>query len=49
MREGITLVCTECGNENYRTIKNKKKTTDKIELKKFCKHCRKRTTHREKK
>ena len=24
MREGITLVCTECKSENYRTRKNKK-------------------------
>jgi large subunit ribosomal protein L33 len=48
-RERITLVCTECNSENYRTIKNKKNTTDRIEIKKFCSKCNKTTTHKEKK
>ena len=46
-RENITLRCTECKNENYRTEKNKKNTTEKLEIKKFCKHCQKTTTHKE--
>ena len=33
-RGRITLVCTACNNENYRTEKNKKNTTDRLELKK---------------
>lgn len=32
-RERITLVCTVCKEENYRTEKNKKNTTDRLELK----------------
>lgn len=48
-RERIDLQCTECKNINYRTEKNKKNTTDRIELNKFCKTCGKTTTHREKK
>lgn len=48
-RERITLQCTECKSENYRTEKNKKNTTDRLEIKKFCSKCGKSTTHKEKK
>lgn len=48
-RERITLACTECKEENYRTIKNKKNTTEKLELNKFCSRCGKATKHKEKK
>jgi large subunit ribosomal protein L33 len=47
MRELITLACSECKNRNYNYDKNKKKHTDKVELKKFCKFCRKTTVHKE--
>ena len=47
MREIITLACTECKRRNYSTRKNKKKHPDRLELKKFCKFCRKQTPHRE--
>ena len=46
-RTRITLKCTECGEENYRTEKNKKNTTDRIELNKFCTKCKKTTLHKE--
>ena len=39
----------ECKNENYRTEKNKRNTTDRLELKKHCPKCKKTTTHKEKK
>jgi large subunit ribosomal protein L33 len=48
-RERITLACVECKSENYRTEKNKKNTTDRLELNKFCPTCRKTTAHKEKK
>ena len=48
-RERITLQCTECKMENYRTEKNKKNTTERLELKKFCPKWRKSTNHKEKK
>ena len=48
-RQLVTLVCSECKNENYRTPKNKKNTTERLELNKFCATCRKNTTHKEKK
>jgi large subunit ribosomal protein L33 len=48
-RERITLQCTVCKEENYRTEKNKKNTTDRLELNKFCPRCKKTTAHKEKK
>jgi len=43
----IKLACQECKNINYWSRKNKKKVERKIELKKYCKHCRKQTIHKE--
>jgi len=47
MREIITMVCSECKRKNYMTTKNKKKQMDKLELKKYCKFCKKHTLHKE--
>ncbi|NOR52744.1 MAG: 50S ribosomal protein L33 [Candidatus Aminicenantes bacterium] len=47
MREIVTLQCTECKRRNYTTTRNKKIKKDKIELKKFCKFCRKHILHKE--
>lgn len=41
------LKCTVCGNVNYTTSKNSKNNKEKLELNKFCKHCRKVTAHKE--
>jgi large subunit ribosomal protein L33 len=46
-RELITLACTECKRRNYTTKKNKTNTPGRLEMKKFCRHERKRTLHRE--
>ena len=46
-REIITLQCTECKNRNYSNTKNKKTMTERLELKKFCRNCRKHQVHRE--
>jgi large subunit ribosomal protein L33 len=52
----ITLECTECkknemkrspGVSRYVTKKNRKNNPERIELKKFCPHCNKHTTHKE--
>lgn len=45
----IGLTCSQCKNFNYVTEKNKLNTTEGIKLKKYCKKCRKRTEHKEKK
>jgi len=49
MRENVTLQCPECKRRNYVTTKNKKTTTGKLEFSKFCRFCRKHTSHREQK
>ena len=47
MREIITMQCTECKNRNYATTKNKRKGSERLELKKYCSTERKHTVHRE--
>ena len=47
MRVNILLACTECKRRNYATVKDKKNTTGRVELKKFCPWCRTHTVHRE--
>lgn len=47
MRDIVTLACAECKRRNYTTTRNKKKTPDKFELKKYCRFCRKHTNHKE--
>ncbi len=47
MREIITLACTECKRRNYSSTKNKKITTERLELKKYCKFCKCHTPHKE--
>ncbi|MDD5255277.1 MAG: 50S ribosomal protein L33 [Candidatus Omnitrophica bacterium] len=47
MREIINLECTVCKNRNYTTTKNKKLHQEKLEIKKFCRFCRKHTPHKE--
>ncbi|MBI3800874.1 MAG: 50S ribosomal protein L33 [Deltaproteobacteria bacterium] len=47
MRDLISLSCEQCKRKNYTTTKNKKTTTEKIALRKFCPACRVHTSHRE--
>jgi len=47
MREIVTLQCTECKRRNYTTTRNKKKQTEKIQVKKYCRFDRKHTLHKE--
>ena len=50
-RELVGLVCPDCKNTNYVTQRNKvnmdTKGKGKLQLKKYCKHCRKITLHKE--
>ncbi len=46
----IKMKCEECKRVNYHTQKSKKMFTEvktKLELKKYCKWCRKHTLHKE--
>lgn len=49
MRVKVTLACTECKQRNYNTIKNKKNDPDRLEMKKYCRFCKKHTLHKESK
>ncbi len=46
-RVTLGLVCIVCKNRNYVTTRNKLNSEEKLLLKKFCKHCRKVTDHKE--
>jgi large subunit ribosomal protein L33 len=46
-REMITLQCSVCKERNYTTTKNKKTTTERLELSKFCPRCHKHQAHKE--
>ena len=46
-RANVVLACTECKQRNYNTKKNRKNTAERLELKKYCRFCRKHTVHRE--
>ena len=48
-RENITFKCTVCKEENYIGTRNKRKHTEKMEIKKYCPRCNKMTLHNEKK
>ena len=43
----IKLQCSKCQRINYWSRKNKKTTERKIELKKYCRWCRKHILHKE--
>ncbi|MCD6423005.1 MAG: 50S ribosomal protein L33 [Elusimicrobia bacterium] len=44
----ISLQCTQCKRKNYFFRRNKKKKySKKLELKKYCSFCKKRTVHKE--
>ncbi len=43
----IAMVCQECKSKNYYTKKSKKLQREKLELKKYCPKCNKRTIHKE--
>ena len=47
MRDNVILQCGECKQRNYVTTKNKKRTTGKLEFKKYCRFCRQHTPHKE--
>ncbi|MCS7252514.1 MAG: 50S ribosomal protein L33 [Armatimonadota bacterium] len=48
-RRVIVLACTECNSRNYVTTRKPQQSgrRERLELKKFCRRCRKHTLHRE--
>lgn len=47
MRVNITLECTECGEQNYISTKNRQTHDERLEMMKYCPRERKQTLHRE--
>ncbi|NDC83248.1 50S ribosomal protein L33 [bacterium] len=49
MRVKITLRCDadDCGKSSYSTTKNKRTTTQRIQIRKYCKFCRKSVVFKE--
>lgn len=43
----ITLACNECRSRNYTSSKNRRNDTARLELHKYCSHCRTAQVHRE--
>ncbi|MBU2540070.1 50S ribosomal protein L33 [Patescibacteria group bacterium] len=46
-KQASKILCTVCKEINYFTKKSKKAAEKKLEMKKFCKRCRKHTLHKE--
>ncbi|RBW67739.1 50S ribosomal protein L33 [Bacillus taeanensis] len=47
MRNKVILACNVCKSRNYSINKNKQVHPERIEVKKFCKHCNAHNIHRE--
>jgi len=47
VRIAVTLACEECKRRNYQTNKSKRNNPDRISLRKYCKWCKRQTSHRE--
>ena len=41
------LACSVCGSRNYSKAVNDSNRTESLEVKKFCKYCKKHTMHQE--
>ncbi len=45
--ETVGMVCKDCKSQNYATKRNKINMEKKLEIKKYCKRCKKYTLHKE--
>jgi len=43
----VALICSECKSQNYITERNKINMEAKLQINKYCKTCRKQTSHKE--
>ncbi len=46
-RVAVTMACEECKRRNYQTMKSRRNTPDRVELRKFCRWCGRHTPHKE--
>ncbi|WP_082732008.1 50S ribosomal protein L33 [Sporosarcina sp. HYO08] len=47
MSTKIILSCETCGSRNYSVPARGKQQTERLILKKYCKHCNKQTVHKQ--
>jgi large subunit ribosomal protein L33 len=47
VRIAVTLACEECKRRNYQTNKSKRNNPERLQLRKYCRWCRRHTAHRE--
>jgi large subunit ribosomal protein L33 len=47
VRIAVTLACEDCKRRNYQTNKSKRNNPERIQLRKYCRWCRRHTLHRE--
>ena len=47
VRQLVTLACEECNRRNYHSRKNRRNTSDRIQLRKYCPWDKRHTLHRE--
>ncbi|RII00315.1 50S ribosomal protein L33 [candidate division NPL-UPA2 bacterium Unc8] len=47
MQEIAILACVECRRRNYSVGKRKKQNPGRLELRKYCRFCRKHVVHKE--
>lgn len=46
-REIVGMICSVCKSQNYVTVRNKVNMEKKLEIKKYCKKCKKVQLHKE--
>jgi large subunit ribosomal protein L33 len=46
-RIAVTMACEECKRRNYQSMKSRRNTPDRIELRKYCRWCGRHTPHKE--
>ena len=46
-RDKITLACSQCRRRNYTGTKNRRTKPERLEHVKYCRWCRKHTSHKE--
>jgi large subunit ribosomal protein L33 len=47
VRIAATLACEECKRRNYQTNKSKRNNPERLQLRKYCRWCKRHTPHRE--
>ena len=47
VRIAATLACEDCKRRNYQTNKSKRNNPERLQLRKYCRWCKRHTPHRE--